>query len=193
MEDLKPLGPEGMRARIAEIRARMDALSGKVPEKGPSYSGLAGEITADGTKPMNPFGSAMGLLGKPTPAELKGKIEQAASNNGIDPALLDAIVQAESSYDTQSVSKVGARGLTQLMPQTAVEMGVTNPFDPDQNLHGGAKYLSSLLKRFPNVEHAVAAYNAGPGAVIKAGGIPNYPETRAYVQKVMALYREKKG
>jgi soluble lytic murein transglycosylase-like protein len=193
---LQPMGPEAIRARMQEIQGKMAQVFGQPQsaQGGPTaftgMLGMTGAITADGTKPMNPFGDGSGLIGKPTPTELKGKIAAAAQAHGVDPALLDAIVQAESGYDTTAVSKVGARGLTQLMPQTAMDMGVRNPNDPDQNLQGGAKYLSGLLKQFPKMEDAVAAYNAGPGAVVRAGGIPNYPETQGYVQKVMALYRE---
>jgi len=188
MEPLQPLGPEALRQRIEQIRARIGQPN---LDKSSGFGSLVGHLGGDNA-PLNPFGQGMSI-GKETPAELKGKILQAAQANGVEPALLDALVQAESSYNPTAVSKAGAKGLTQLMPDTALGLGVTNPYDPDQSLNGGAKYLSSLLKQFPNMEHAVAAYNAGPGAVIRAGGIPNYPETRAYVQRVMELYREKRG
>ncbi len=182
-----------MRQRMAEIRAQLGAAAPK-----PSATALSGYACLTGTlggstNPANPFGDGMAIAGKVAPADLKAKMVAAAQANGVDPDLLDALVQAESSYDPNSVSKVGAKGLTQLMPETAASVGVQNPFDPDQSLRGGAKYLASLLKQFPDVSHAVAAYNAGPGAVIRAGGIPNYPETRAYVQRVMALYRGNKS
>jgi cell wall-associated NlpC family hydrolase len=120
-------------------------------------------------------------------------IEQAARDQGVDPALLKGLVQAESGFDNSSVSKVGAQGLTQLMPDTARGLGVTNSFDPLQNLEGGARFLAGALKRFGgNEQLALAAYNAGPGAVERYGGIPPFAETQAYVPRVLgyaAQYR----
>lgn len=200
MEMIQPLGPDAIRERIAQIQGQMgmspDASKPiRFPDMtgNPDQGGLSGTIGKGSTQPLDPFGGGMGISGKPTPADLKGKIQAAALRNGVDPALLDAVVQAESDYDPNCVSSAGAKGLTQLMPFTASGLGVTNPFDPDQSLQGGAKYLSQMMRQFPNIEHAIAAYNAGPGAVMKAGGIPNFPETRAYVQRVMALFQEKKG
>ena len=113
-------------------------------------------------------------------------IQQAARDQGVDPALLKGLVQAESGFDPSSVSSVGAQGLTQLMPDTAKGLGVTNPFDPLQNLEGGARFLAGALKRFGgNEQLALAAYNAGPGAVERYGGIPPYAETQAYVPRVL--------
>ena len=120
-------------------------------------------------------------------------IQQAARDQGVDPALLKGLVQAESGFNPNAVSSVGAQGLTQLMPSTASGLGVTNPFDPLQSLEGGARFLAGALKRFGgNQELALAAYNAGPGAVEKYGGIPPYAETQAYVPRVLgyaAQYR----
>jgi cell wall-associated NlpC family hydrolase len=114
-------------------------------------------------------------------------ILQAARDQGVDPALLKGLVQAESGFNPDSVSKVGAQGLTQLMPSTAAGLGVTNAFDPLQNLEGGARFLAGALKRFGGNESlALAAYNAGPGAVEKYDGIPPYAETQAYVPKVLS-------
>jgi cell wall-associated NlpC family hydrolase len=113
-------------------------------------------------------------------------IQQAARDQGVDPALLKGLVQAESGFNPASVSSVGAQGLTQLMPDTARGLGVTNPFDPLQNLEGGARFLAGALKRFGgNEQLALAAYNAGPGAVERYGGIPPYAETQAYVPRVL--------
>jgi cell wall-associated NlpC family hydrolase len=114
-------------------------------------------------------------------------IQQAARDQGVDPALLKGLVQAESGFDPNAVSKVGAQGLTQLMPDTARGLGVTNSFDPLQNLEGGARFLAGALKRFNNDPSlALAAYNAGPGAVTKYGGIPPFAETQAYVPRVLS-------
>jgi len=107
----------------------------------------------------------------------------------IDPALVEAIVKVESSYDTEAVSHKGAQGLMQLMPTTAKSLGVSNSHDPKQNLAGGIQYLRKLLDRYDgNVELALAAYNAGEGAVQKYNGVPPYPETVDYVAKVRKYY-----
>jgi cell wall-associated NlpC family hydrolase len=120
-------------------------------------------------------------------------IQQAARDQGVDPALLKGLVQAESGFNNSSVSSVGAQGLTQLMPDTARGLGVTNSFDPLQNLEGGARFLAGALKRFGgNEQLALAAYNAGPAAVERYGGIPPFAETQAYVPRVLgyaAQYR----
>ena len=123
----------------------------------------------------------------------KGLIEAAAKRHSIDPALLSGLVKAESGFNPTAQSGVGAKGLTQLMDATARGLGVTDAFDPAQALEGGAKFLSGLLKQFKGDERlALAAYNAGPGAVQKYGGIPPYEETQRYVPKVLgytAQYR----
>jgi hypothetical protein len=111
-------------------------------------------------------------------------IEQAASAAGIDPKLLAAVTWSESGFNPAAVSGAGAVGLTQLMPGTAAGLGV-DPADPAQNLAGGARYLAGQLQRFGRLDLALAAYNAGPSAVTKAGGVPPYPETRAYVARVL--------
>ncbi len=112
-------------------------------------------------------------------------INAAASQYGISPALVDAVMWQESRYNHRAVSSAGAIGLMQLMPGTARNLGV-NPHDPWQNVFGGAAYLRTQLDRFNNdVPSALAAYNAGPGAVIKYGGIPPYAETRNYVSVIM--------
>lgn len=113
-------------------------------------------------------------------------IEQAAARNGIDPALLHGLIQQESGYDPNSRSSAGAMGLTQLMPQTASSLGVANPMDPAESIEGGARYLGQLMREFSgNTTDALAAYNAGPGAVKQYGGVPPYAETQSYVTKVM--------
>lgn len=114
-------------------------------------------------------------------------IQQAAHKYGVDPDLVTAVIEAESSFNPRAVSRVGAQGLMQLMPATARALGVENPFDPAQNIEGGTKYLRQLLDQFGSNEAlAVAAYNAGPHAVKKYGyNIPPYKETQNYVKRVM--------
>jgi soluble lytic murein transglycosylase-like protein len=110
----------------------------------------------------------------------------------VDPALIEAIVQNESGFDANATSNAGARGLMQLMPQTAASLGVRDSYDPAQNVRGGTRYLRGLLDRFGDVELAVAAYNAGPSAVARYGGVPPYAQTQEYVRNVMARYRQLK-
>jgi|GEM_PF-159782 len=116
-----------------------------------------------------------------------GAIEKAASDAGVDPALLAALVQHESGFRPDAVSHAGAIGLAQLMPGTAAGLGV-NPRDPEENLAGGARYLREQLDRFGDVRLALAAYNAGPGRVSRAGGIPQITETQNYVERVTSTY-----
>jgi soluble lytic murein transglycosylase-like protein len=122
--------------------------------------------------------------------QLQLLVRDAAAQNSVDPKLVSSVIDAESHGDPSAVSRVGAQGLMQLMPGTAAEYGVANPFDPYENVEGGTRYLHDLLKRYRgNVRLAVAAYNAGPGAVDAAHGIPPFAETRAYVERVVAGLR----
>jgi len=122
-------------------------------------------------------------------AEIDDIIERASMKYGVDPTLVRAIVKTESNFDSGAVSEDGARGLMQLMPETARLMGVRDIDDPEENLEGGVRYLSQLLKTFgSNLQLAVAAYNAGETAVRKYGAIPPYRETRDYVKKVLHYY-----
>jgi len=118
-------------------------------------------------------------------------INDAARTHGLDPRLVHAVIRAESGYNANAVSSKGAVGLMQLIPATAQRYGVQDSYDPGQNIHGGTRYLRDLLKMFNgNLELAIAGYNAGENAVIRAGNrIPPYPETMAYVPKVMSFYR----
>ena len=118
-------------------------------------------------------------------------IDSAARTHGMDPKLIHAVIRAESGYNALAVSAKGAIGLMQLIPATAQRYGITNLSDPAENIAAGTRYLRDLLKMFNgNVELALAGYNAGENAVIRAGNrIPPYPETMAYVPKVMGLYK----
>lgn len=111
----------------------------------------------------------------------------------VPPALVKAVIAAESAFDPQAVSHRGAQGLMQLMPRTAAGLGVEDAFEPRQNVRGGVGYLREMLDRFGDVTRAVAAYNAGPAAVDRYGGIPPYRETRDYVDRVLTYYRHYYG
>ena len=124
------------------------------------------------------------------PAKYASTIERAAQQYGVDAALVRAVIHAESAFRPTVKSHAGAVGLMQLMPATAQELGVSDRTNPEQNIHGGVKYLAQLLKQFSgNMQLATAAYNAGPGAVMRHGGVPPYAETQAYVKRVAILAR----
>lgn len=126
----------------------------------------------------------------PSRVDLLPLIDRHARDRGLDPSLVRAVVQAESGYNARAVSNKGALGLMQLMPATAVELAVATPFDPEENLRGGTRYLGALLDRFGgDVTLALAAYNAGPTAVERYGGVPPYPETVEYVRRVLSLWQ----
>ena len=115
----------------------------------------------------------------------------AAARRNVDPALIEAVIENESGFDDRALSKAGAQGLMQLMPGTAAGLGVRDPYDARQNVDGGARYLRSLLDRFGSVRLALAAYNAGPHAVERFGGVPPYAQTREYVERVLSSYRRR--
>ena len=142
---------------------------------------------------------ALGMIGsasaQPFEAEIlrySNMVDSACRTHGVDGALVHALIRAESSYNPNAVSPAGASGLMQLMPETAKRYGVRNIFDPAQNINGGVKLLKELLVLFDDdMELVIAAYNAGPNAVIRAGNrIPAYPQTTAYVPKVIGYYRD---
>lgn len=148
--------------RIEEIRARAAHLAG-----GAAFPQIA---------PTPPAAS---------PSPYAAEIEAAAKRHGLDPRLLEAVVRAESAYNPRAVSPKGAQGLMQIMPQTAAMLGLDDPFDPEANLDAGARYLRGLLDRFGDLPRALAAYNAGPAAVERHGGLPPYAETRRFVEHVI--------
>jgi hypothetical protein len=117
---------------------------------------------------------------------IEQSIQRAAAKYNLPPELITAVIRAESNFKVSAVSSAGARGLMQLMPETAKELGVKNPFDIEQNIDGGTKYLRKMMDRFGgSVRKALAAYNAGPGTVLKYNGRVPYPETRQYVKRVL--------
>jgi len=128
------------------------------------------------------------------PAQIDALVNENAQAQDVDPALIKAIIANESGFNANATSNVGAQGLMQLMPGTAAGLGVSDSYDPAQNVAGGTKYIKGLLQRFNgDVRLAVAAYNAGPNAVEKYGGVPPYAETQNYVQNVLASYAKYRG
>lgn len=120
-------------------------------------------------------------------------IGRTAQDHRVPPALIKAVIAAESAFDYRAVSHKGAQGLMQLMPSTAAQLGVRDPFEPAENVRGGASYLREMIDRYGDLTRALAAYNAGPTAVDRYGGVPPYRETRAYVERVLTYYRRYHG
>jgi soluble lytic murein transglycosylase-like protein len=124
-----------------------------------------------------------------TPREINAAIEQAASRHNVDPNLVRALVKVESNFNPNAVSRKGAMGLMQLMPQTARQLNLKNPFDPEENIDAGVRHLKQLLESYGgDVRLSLAAYNAGSGAVARNRGIPRYAETQSYVRRITSLY-----
>jgi soluble lytic murein transglycosylase-like protein len=179
-------------ARIAAIQERIDTLTGGPPAApqtvsgGPSFADLLG-TTSGGSPEIGPDGTPVRPLG-PEVASYSPEISAAAAKYQIDPNLVSAVMTVESNGNPRAVSRAGAMGLMQLMPANVAEAGVSDPFDPAQNIDAGTRQLASLMSEFGgNLDLALAAYNAGPGAVKRFGGIPPYPETQNYVRKIRAL------
>lgn len=180
------LGPEKAYARLQELQSRIDSFSAKTVAPSNSLSsspsGTDFQKTLTGVLPADP--SEFNVAA--TSAQFGSMAEAAAEKYGLDPKVFKALVSTESSWNPNATSKVGAVGLCQLMPSTAAALGVTNPTDPAQSLDGGAKYLKQMLDQFGgDYSKALAAYNAGPGAVQRAHGVPNYHETVSYVKKIL--------
>lgn len=127
------------------------------------------------------------------PSSYDALIERVAARYDVPAALIKAVVKTESNFQRHAVSRKGAQGLMQLMPGTAADLGVEDAFSAEQNVRGGTRYLRAMIDRFGNWRHALAAYNAGPGAVDQHGGIPPYRETREYVERVLHYYRRYDG
>jgi soluble lytic murein transglycosylase-like protein len=146
---------------------------------------------ADGLSPRSPRFSTpeMSALERANREKIEDMIREVSGRYRVDPALVRAVIETESNWNSGAVSRKGAQGLMQLVPGTAQELGVNNALDPKQNLDGGVRYLHALLERYNgDLDRALAAYNAGPHAVDRAGGVPRYRETRNYVQKVTDSY-----
>ena len=173
--------------RLGELQTMVATMTAPAPSA-PSTS-FAGALATAQTSP-----STAPATGAGASTAFGAEIDAAAASNGIDPALLKGLVSQESGFDPNARSGAGALGLTQLMPGTAAGLGVTNPLDPVQSLQGGAKYLRQQLDRFGGDEKlALAAYNAGPGAVARFGGVPPYSETQNYVTSVLSKAASYRG
>ncbi len=186
-----------MQARAAEIEARLAALS---PRRESPSSRVGGASPTPDTRHPTPFSSLLANIGGnlqlrplgsgagPFAPEIEQMAAKYAAQNGLDPELVRGVIQQESHGDPKAESAVGAQGLMQLMPSTAAGFGATNPFDPEQNVRAGTRYLASLMREFNgDMDKTLAAYNAGPAAVKKAGGIPPFPETQNYVRRIRAM------
>lgn len=168
--------------RIAEIQSRIDELTG-IPQ------GTAGATPTQSAFAARLSGALAMGQGQTGPTRWDALVQEAATEYGVDAGLVKAVLMSESGGNPGATSSAGAMGLMQLMPGTARSLGVEDPYDPRQNVFGGARYLRGLIDRLGSPELAVAAYNAGPGAVAKYNGIPPYPETQHYVSTVMAKWR----
>jgi soluble lytic murein transglycosylase-like protein len=187
---------EAVLARVNELQ-QMIAGQAAAPAAQPANTAAfasqlqtaSASAAISGTTPTADSASLMATSASELPADVPygAEITAAAKKYGLDPALLAGLVKQESGFNPNAGSPAGARGLTQLMPGTAAGLGVTNVLDPAQSLDGGAKYLRAQLDAFGgDVARALAAYNAGPGAVQRYGGVPPYAETQNYVRAVQA-------
>jgi soluble lytic murein transglycosylase-like protein len=179
-------------ARVAEIQQQIAAVTGQATAPSTSFaSQLADAQSSPGAATST--AATPTTLGGGAATQYDAQITAAATKYGIDPALLKGLIRQESNFNASAQSGAGAQGLTQLMPGTASSLGV-DPSDPAQAIEGGAKYLKQQLDRFGgDPSKALAAYNAGPGAVAKYGGVPPYAETQNYVQKVLGYAAEYEG
>jgi soluble lytic murein transglycosylase-like protein len=174
-------------SRMAELEALMARLGGTTPVA--SAGGFDAQLAqASAAQDVTATTAAATDGGE---AQYASLIDAAASKYDVDPALLRGLIRAESNFNPNAGSPAGAQGLTQLMPGTAASLGVKDLHDPAQSIDGGAHYLRMQLDAFGgDVAKALAAYNAGPGAVQRYGGVPPYAETQAYVKRVMAYADE---
>ena len=202
--NVKLRGMYGSMQRMQELQSRIDALSPRnnrvtndklsEPTPNPSVSQQKefSEFLDSDLKPLNPKGPEMSISLLRAPSDLLPMIRDAAQKAGIDPALFEALIGRESSFQPGAISIAGAKGLAQLMRPTADALGVKNIFDPEQNLNAGARYLAQMLKMFDNdIELALGAYNAGPGTVRQVGRVPR--ESLQYVKDVIKMAKEIRG
>jgi soluble lytic murein transglycosylase len=171
---------------LAEIYVRVHQDGKKEFTNRPSGPGWLLYMTDSGVEPLVTFSEN----GKPR--DIEAIISDISTQYAIDGRLVKAIIKAESNYNPSAVSAKGAQGLMQLMPATARQLKVKRPFDPEQNILGGVKYIKGLIAAYGDLSTALAAYNSGPGVVKRYAGIPPYRETINYVKRVLRLYDEYK-
>ena len=183
------------------VRALVFGLALAAAVAAPAGAEVKIEVRPDGTKVMVNTGAAVREAAAPASAVPAAAAQPAVAHDrwgpliqehselhGLDPRLVQAVVEVESAYRPRARSRKGAMGLMQLMPGTAAQLAVDDPYDPEQNLRGGVAYLAEMMNRFGSLELALAAYNAGPEAVERHRGVPPYRETRDYVARVLRLY-----
>ncbi len=194
---------ERVQSRIREIQELIgEPTASRKPAEGRVFaevlvaveSGREEEEKKTKTRPAAIPGMVRPSSGAASKDSWEQAIRKSAEKHGVEESLVRAVMAVESGGKSDAVSPKGAIGLMQLMPGTAADMGVDDPFDPEQNIEGGVKYLSLLTDKYgEDKEKILAAYNAGPARVDAAGGIPSIPETQRYVENVMARYRRLKG
>jgi len=180
------------RSQLAQVADQRRQVLAQQQAEQAQVATLQADLQAQGQKLWDAIQQIEAELadGQLTSAQILSIVQSISAVYGIDPLLVMAVIREESGGNTHAVSSAGAKGLMQLMPATAAELGVTDPFNAEQNVHGGIAYLAYLLKMFNNnVPFALAAYNAGPNAVKQYGGIPPYPETQNYVKNIMYMYQ----
>jgi soluble lytic murein transglycosylase-like protein len=187
-------------ARISDIMARIGAMNApaSAPEaQSPTQTPRPGSAVTAAPRPfdvmlaqaggkvqLRPLGATEGVFAP----DIEALITRYSAQNGLPPEVVRAVIQAESGGNPRAVSAVGARGLMQLMPETAQSYGVRDAFDPEQNIAAGTRHLAGLLREFSgDLSRALAAYNAGSAAVRKYGGVPPYAETQQYVQRILGM------
>lgn len=183
-----------LRQKLMEIQGQLPPFVKLVKNTDGSFGDiLANEVnSSDGvnteySESLGGAGEAIGYTG-----DYNDIIESTAKKYNISSAVIKSVIKAESNFNPGVVSNAGAMGLMQLMPDTARDLGVKDAFDPQENIEGGVRFLKDMLNKFGgNLELALAAYNAGPGNVIKYGGIPPFEETQEYVKKIMSYLKNR--
>lgn len=181
-----------MSSTLQEVLARVQELTPQAPAAAVAPAPAAAVSgSTDFSDVLDVANGAGATANGSVPASYTAAIDAAGQRYGVDPDLLQSVIQQESGFNPYATSAAGAQGLMQLMPSTASSLGVTDPYDPYQSIDAGARYLSSKLNEYGgNTSLALAAYNAGSGAVARYGGIPPYPETQNYVQSVLGHYQQ---